>query len=247
MSWFREWFDSPLYEKLYRSRNEEEAALLVELLEKEIPKSGYPHILDLGCGRGRHSITLAQKGYKVTGIDLSSEAIRKAKKNAKKKGVEEIDFRVRDMRNPLPQQFDAVVNLFTTFGYFLDDDENAKVFTGVASMLPAKGIFVIDYLNEHRARKDLVPEETGMYENLHYHIVREIKDGMIFKKITFEGDELKGSVQYEERVKLYDTSWFRRELNNKGFKIKRCYGDYSGSEYNKETSPRMLMVAEKEN
>ncbi|MEX0648645.1 MAG: methyltransferase domain-containing protein [Balneolaceae bacterium] len=246
MSWFKEWFSSPLYEKLYASRNIDEAELLVNLIETEIPKLTYQDILDLGCGRGRHSISLAEKGYKVTGIDLSEEAIRTARKNAVERGFPEIDFRVRDMRNPLPRKFDAVVNLFTTFGYFLEDEENRRVLTGVASMLPGGGIFVIDYLNDQVARKELVPEEAGDYEKLHYHIRRKIKNGMIFKQITFNGDELKGSVQYEERVKLYNYKWFEQELTQRGFNIKKCYGDYTGSKFDEKTSRRLLLIAEKQ-
>lgn len=245
MSWFKEWFNSPLYEKLYANRNEEEAALLADLIEKEIPHTKFPRLLDLGCGRGRHSITLAEKGYLVTGVDLSEEAIQKAKENASVKGFPEINFKVGDMRNPLPQKFDAVVNLFTSFGYFLDDNENRKVLEGVASMLPAGGIFVIDYLNQQLVRKDLVPEETGTYDGLYYHIERKASDGVILKKIIFTGDDIKGSVQYDERVKLYGHEWFRSELRQNGFEIKECYGDYNGNKFDEETSPRLIMIAEK--
>jgi len=79
MSWFEEWFDSPLYEKLYANRNSDEAERLADLIEKEIPVKKYSTVLDLGCGRGRHSIALATRGYDVTGVDLSEEALAKAR------------------------------------------------------------------------------------------------------------------------------------------------------------------------
>ncbi|HKL03925.1 MAG TPA: methyltransferase domain-containing protein, partial [Cryomorphaceae bacterium] len=135
MSWFEEWFDSPLYEKLYSNRDEKDAASLAELIEEVIPVSDYRNILDLGCGRGRHSITLAQRGYQVTGIDLSKKAIQKAKRIARQKNLDNVEFFVRDMRAPLPKQFDAIVNLFTTFGYFLEDEENRRVLVNTQKML----------------------------------------------------------------------------------------------------------------
>ncbi len=67
MNWFEEWFDSPLYEKLYSNRDEEEARRLIEFLEQTLSLNNCTSILDLGCGRGRHSITLARRGYKVKG------------------------------------------------------------------------------------------------------------------------------------------------------------------------------------
>lgn len=246
MSWFREWFNSPLYEKLYSNRNEEEAALLADLIEKEAPRTKFPRLLDLGCGRGRHSITFAEKGYRVTGIDLSGEAIQKAEENASAKGLSEIEFVVGDMREPLPQTFDVVVNLFTSFGYFEDDSENRKVLAAVAAMLQKGGIFIIDYLNQNLARKDLVPEENGSYDGLQYQIERKITDGVILKKIMFSGDDIKGRVQYYERVKLYGYDWFHKEFRRMGFEIFKCYGDYYGNKFYEETSPRLLIIAKKQ-
>src|SRR5690625_5483861 len=111
MSWYEDWFDSPLYEKLYSNRNKEEAHLLADLIEDEIPKQSYPEILDLGCGRGRHSIALARRGYQVTGIDLSKEVVGKAEEIAEEAGLRNVTFLTGDMREPLDQRFDAVLNL----------------------------------------------------------------------------------------------------------------------------------------
>ncbi|NIV03976.1 methyltransferase domain-containing protein, partial [Candidatus Saccharibacteria bacterium] len=77
---------------LYAYRNKNEANKLAELIEREIPVSDYPTILDLGCGRGRHSITLAERGYHVLGIDLSKEVIAKAAQIAGKKDLPNLHF-----------------------------------------------------------------------------------------------------------------------------------------------------------
>lgn len=147
MDWFEDWFDSTLYEKLYANRDQKEAQQLINLLEETIPLQPHSKILDLGCGRGRHSISLARKGYHVKGIDLSERAIESAQEKAEGEGLEHVYFQVRDMRNPLPETFDAILNLFTTFGYFLDDNENTRVLDSVVRMLGMNGTFVLDYLN----------------------------------------------------------------------------------------------------
>jgi 2-polyprenyl-3-methyl-5-hydroxy-6-metoxy-1,4-benzoquinol methylase len=244
MSWFEEWFDSPLYEKLYANRNEEEAALLAELIASEIPLEDYPVILDLGCGRGRHSLELARRGYRVTGIDLSENAIEKAQKKAAGQKLANIDFMVRDMRQPLLQTFDAIVNLFTTFGYFLEDDENSKVLQGVSMMLKPNGLFMLDYLNREAVERNLVPEESGTYGGVHYRITRSIDDQMVFKSIRFSGGELKEPMEYQERVKLYDREWFEVHLKQAGMQMVKCYGDYRGKPFSSK-SDRLLMISKK--
>ena len=242
MSWFEEWFDSPLYEKLYSNRDEKEAASLADLIEEVIPVSDYQNILDLGCGRGRHSITLAERGYQVTGIDLSEKVIEKAKNIAKQKELQNVEFLVRDMRDPIPKQFNAVVNLFTTFGYFLEDEENRRVLRNTPKMLVKGGVLFIDYLNPHYVEKNFMPSESGIYENLIYNVTRKIKDGMVFKTVQFSGESLDKPVKYIERVKLYGLEWFKEVLGECGFKIIETYGNYNGAQFLSE-SPRMIIVA----
>jgi SAM-dependent methyltransferase len=245
MSWFEDWFNSPLYEKLYADRNDKEADLLANLIEKELPVNRYPKILDLGCGRGRHSITLARRGYHVTGIDLSTQAIKKAREKVSQYGLDNLTFHIGDMREPLPFQFDAVLNLFTSFGYFLNDSVNAKVLSSVNKMLQMDGILLIDYLNAHYVEINLVPNESGSYSGVTYQVERFIKNGMVFKKIRFSDGDLTEPIEYQERVKLYDLDWFKKHLNEAGFSLEKTYGDYTGNQFNKSESNRLLMIARK--
>lgn len=245
MNWFEEWFDSPLYEKLYAYRNKNEANKLADLIEGEIPKSDYPKILDLGCGRGRHSITLADRGYHVTGVDLSKQAITKAIQIASEKELSNLHFQVGDMRRPLDKTFDAVLNLFTTFGYFLKDAENAQVIASVRKMLDSGGIFILDYLNAFKVRKDLIPEEEELFQGMTIHLEREIRENMVYKNILFNGDELLKPIEYQERVKLYGLDWFEKKFAKYGFGIKKIYGSYEGEDFDKDKSSRLLMIAKK--
>lgn len=243
MDWFEEWFDSPLYEKLYANRDEAEARRLVELLVDELELNKCSKILDLGCGRGRHSINLNKKGYQVKGIDLSAQAIKTAREKVKKMGLENISFEVRDMRNPLDETFDAIVNLFTTFGYFESDAENASVFDSVVAMLKPGGIFVIDYLNATKVRQSFKPSDRGEFQGIEYDIQRFIRKDAIYKKIEFAGDRVNGERIYSERVKLYDFDWFQKKMEKRNFHIEHVYGDYEGKPFDPDTSNRLLIIS----
>jgi cyclopropane fatty-acyl-phospholipid synthase-like methyltransferase len=245
MSWYKKWFNSPLYEKLYANRNEEEATFLADFIEKIIPKSKYPEILDLGCGRGRHSITFAKRRYNVTGIDLSEKAIETAITKSDSERLDNTHFEIRDMRDPIDKKFDAIVNLFTTFGYFLDDDENRNVLKSASEMLRKDGIFILDYLNAVKVKKEINPTETGKIDDMDYTIKRKIADGMVFKSITFSHSSYSEPVTFSERVKLYELHWFEENLATTGFEITDVFGDYRGNSFDETESPRLLIISKK--
>ncbi len=111
--WFENWFDSPYYHVLYKHRDFSEAELFIDKLIKYFNPNSNSRFLDLGCGKGRHSIYLNKKGYNAVGIDLSEENIAGASQFEN----ENLKFCVEDMRNmDRTNQFDYVLNLFTSFG-----------------------------------------------------------------------------------------------------------------------------------
>jgi len=244
MDWFEEWFDSPLYEKLYANRDEQEAQQLIAFLEQTLDLNDCSSILDLGCGRGRHAINLGKKGYQVKGIDLSEEAIHTAREQAEALGLENVSFEVRDMRNPLPETFDAIVNLFTTFGYFKKDDENALVLDSAVNMLNDRGVFVLDYLNAQKVEQNFVAEEEGEFQGIRYQIKRYVQNGAIHKDIVFAGEGLSSPKSYWERVKLYDLDWFKNEMSDRNLEITKVNGDYQGGDFDPKTSPRLLIISQ---
>lgn len=245
MSWFKDWFDSHLYELLYSYRNEAEADKLAGLIEKEIPKQTYPKLVDVGCGRGRHSISLAERGYRVTGFDLSPQAIEKARNIARRRGLKQVQFLVNDMREPLDETFDAALNLFTTFGYFFEEGENVDVLRSIHKMLRENGLFLIDFMNAKKVARELVPEEAGSHKGIVYKINRFIEDGFVYKKIKFEGEKSKHQQEYTERVKLFDKEWFAENLRDCGFTPLNVWGDYSGGDFDEGESPRLIILSKK--
>lgn len=243
MSWYRDWFDSPLYEKMYANRDEEEASRLSEFIARSAPVNHYPYVLDLGCGRGRHSLNLARHGYNVKGIDLSPNAIEKARKKAAEAGLD-ITFQVGDMREVSEKDMDMVVNLFTTFGYFEQDEENRLVLKNVYDMLRTGGLFFLDYLNMNQAKKDFIPEEKGHIDDISFQIRRKKDQQHFMKEMTFQVPGEREQT-FSERVKQYDLKWFEDSFEHIGFTLLQTFGGYSGEEFDENSSPRLLMLCEK--
>jgi len=111
-------------------------------------------VLDLCCGQGRHSVELAKRGLKVTGLDLSESLLDEARQAAVDAGVE-VRFVRRDMRDiPFSAEFDAVICMFTAFGYLETDEEDQKVICAAAGALKPGGALLLDLANHdanHRA------------------------------------------------------------------------------------------------
>src|SRR4051812_4584833 len=94
--WYKEWFNSPYYDTLYYKRNEQEAAAFIQLLIGHLDPKPESLMLDVACGKGRHSRVLAEMGFDITGIDISETAIAEAKKTE----TEHLHFFCHDMRLP---------------------------------------------------------------------------------------------------------------------------------------------------
>ena len=109
--WFTDWFNTSYYHILYKDRNDEDAQLFMRNITEFLKLQKTSHILDLPCGKGRHSIYLNSLGYKVTGADLSKNSILAAKKFEN----DSLHFDVQDMRKPISNTYNAIFNLFTSF------------------------------------------------------------------------------------------------------------------------------------
>ncbi len=246
MSWFEDWFDTSLYETLYASRDFAEAEQMADLINGEFPASSFKTVLDLACGRGRHSLNLARRGYDVLGVDLAPSAIKKASSLIPVDLEDKMAFQVHDMRKPLDRKFDLIVNLFTSFGYFESDDENRQVLRNIQEMLKDGGGFVIDFLSAPYVRKNLVKSESQRFDDYTVDITRVINEEKRMVQKTMHFHTGSKSAEFTERVKLFDEAWFRSELAALGFSIRGVYGDYEGGSYKNEESPRLIIFAAKE-
>ena len=235
--WFTDWFNTSYYHILYKNRNDEDAQLFMRNITKFLQLSTNSHILDLPCGKGRHSIYLNSLGYKVTGADLSENSINYAKNFEN----DSLNFAVKDMRKPLSQSYDAIFNLFTSFGYFENDEDDILVLENIKNGLNEHGVMVLDFLNVVNVKKHLIPKEIKTVDEITFRIEREIKNGFILKHISFTDKGQDHS--YTEKVKYIDLDKFETYFNSVGLKINHIFGDYQLSEFQPESSNRLIIVA----
>ena len=240
MDWFAEWVDTPYYHILYKNRDDSEAQNFIDNLLKylQLPKSN--KILDLACGKGRHSIYLNKLGYEVTGLDLSSHSI----KTAKKMENEHLKFVVGDMRSVyFPNEFDAVFNLFTSFGYFNDENDNLKVYQSVYEQLKPNGVFVMDFMNASLVEHNLIPYEEKEVDGIRFFIRKKIDNNVIVKDIKFtdQGRDF----HYQERVNICKL-WYFKDLAEKAqLKFRAVFGDYQLNEFDEKNSARLILIFQK--
>ncbi|CAM1333518.1 class I SAM-dependent methyltransferase [Tenacibaculum aestuariivivum] len=235
--WFTSWFDTTYYHTLYKHRNDADAQFFMRNITSflKLPKSS--HIADLPCGKGRHAVYLNSLGYKVTGGDLSSNSITHAKKFEN----ENLHFEIWDMRNPIKLKYDAIFNLFTSFGYFDDDNEDIAILKSIKNGLKNNGVCVLDFLNVEKVKKYLVENETKTIDGIEFHIKREIKDGFILKHISFFADNKQHT--YTEQVKFLTLAKMQTYFKKANLKIKHVFGDYALNNFETNTSDRLILIA----
>ncbi|WP_296317237.1 class I SAM-dependent methyltransferase [Winogradskyella sp. UBA3174] len=234
--WYASWFDTPYYHILYKDRDYSEGQVFMDNLTNylNIPEGG--KILDLACGKGRHSVYLNKLGYNLTGVDLSEQSIAHAKQFEN----ETLKFNVHDMSKPYPDTFDAVFNLFTSFGYFEDENCNLETIKSIKEELNENGFGVIDFMNVNYILENLVEENVKTVEGIDFNQKRRLKDGYIVKDIHFEVDG--EDYEFQERVRAFTLEDFETLFEKAGVYLLDVFGDYKLRKYYSKTSERLIMI-----
>lgn len=241
-NWFSNWFNSPYYHHLYFERDEKEAADFMQVLLENLQPQLLDQMLDIACGKGRHARFLAQKGYIVTGIDISPDSIAAAKEHEN----EHLQFFVHDMRLPFHTNFfDYAFNLFTSFGYFKTDREHRNAIGNIAKALKPGGKLTIDYLNVHFTEDHLVHQSEKMLDDVNYVMTRWYDEHIFYKKIVIEDEKNKEPLEFMEKVAKFNLGDFNEMLSYHRLQIKEVFGDYQLGHYDLKKSPRMILIAEK--
>jgi ubiquinone/menaquinone biosynthesis C-methylase UbiE len=243
LPWYQTWFNED-YLEVYGHRDEAEARRAIALAERELGLSVGDRVLDLCCGNARHSVELAERGLAVVALDLSSALLRSGAKKARDEGVK-VGFVQGDARHIAVQGgFDAVVNFFTSFGYFDADEDNALVIENVARVLKTRGKFLIDYFNVEHLRKNLVRKSVLRVGSARVREERRIDTvtKRVNKTITIERDGVEK--RYFESIRLYGEDELRSMLESCGLSVSRTFGDYDGGSVD-VARPRLILVGEK--
>ena len=240
MNWFKDWFNSKYYHILYKNRNEIEAKLFLDKLINYLPIQKNQKIIDVACGKGRHSIYLNSLGFNVHGIDLSKKSIDIAKKYENKS----LHFSIHDMRKGYKANyFDLSINLFTSFGYFSNNQDDQDAINAMSSNLKENGILIIDFMNVNNVINNLLHKEKKIIQNIEFNIKREIKKNYIIKKIHIK-DKKKNEV-FQEKVKMLTLDDFLFLIKNANLKTIDIFGDYKLNPFNTQKSERLILVCKK--
>lgn len=244
--WYKKWFSNKFYLELYQHRDEEDARWMINLLQRSISVNTKSRVLDIACGSGRHSLELARRGFEVTGFDLSEFLINEAKKGLKESVEKDlkVKFIIKDMRYfNFKESFDIAVNIFTSFGYFDNDEENFRVIKNVSDSLKKGGYFVFDFINKKYLEKNIVPYSIDRKGKFTIKQNRRIENDFVIKEISIK----KGKVELEfnEVLRLYSLNEFKKVFESYKLRIQSIYGDYSGNKFNLNKSQRLIIIAKK--
>jgi SAM-dependent methyltransferase len=246
MSWYKDWFRDANYRVVYEHRDESEAEAMIDLIEKTIGRDTRRRVLDVACGSGRHTLSFARRGYAdVVGIDLSPTLLSEARANARQEGLA-VEFIERDMRDIPRETFDLAVNLFTSFGYFESDAENASVIDAVAKQLSAGGHVVIDFFNSALVRSHHVAHDTRVLSSgTVLEQSRWTENGRVEKRLILHEPNSAEAHEFIESVRMFELSDFERMFTAAGLELERTFGSYSGEPFDRERSERLIMFAKK--
>jgi len=244
MEWWQKYFSED-YLKLYR-HDESETSRETDAIVRMLQIDPGEKILDLACGFGRHSVKLAERGFKVTGYDLSESFLKHAQELANSIEVK-IDLKQGDMRDiPYKDEFDVVINMFTAFGFFENEKEDLKVLKGVHKALKPGGQFLMDVINRETAIQVGAPRRW-IREN-HSYLLEERFFDFFRSRLELTNQLILVNGERKEAnysIRLYTLTEMLGLFNAAGLVLTDVYGDFSGALYNAE-SPRMILVAQKE-
>lgn len=229
-TWYNTLFNEDylaIYEHIWTpERADHEVDLISDLLQ--LPEGS--RILDLGCGVGRHAIRLARRGYAVTGLDLSPLFLKIAQAEANRMGVS-VEWVESDMRQiPFENEFDAVINMFTSFGYFESDEEDLKALQAVYRALKPKGIVLMQYVNRESVLRRFQPDVEIDGHNGYWcqeHRSFDLWTGRLNSELTItnpQGD----SSDYTYSNRFYTLTELITQFDKAGFRVDSCYGGLDG-------------------
>lgn len=205
------------------------------------------NLLDLCCGPGRHAVEFARCGFRVTGVDQSPFLLERAREHASKAGTS-IEWIMEDMRSFLrPATFDLACNLFTSFGYFKDEQDDLRVLRNLHQSLNERGVLVIEVLGKERLARtwqNTVSEELGDGSLIVQRPKLRDDCCRVYTEWTLMKDGRARSFSFEHAI--YSGRELKDRLLNCGFEKVELFGDLQGTAYDLEAK-RLIAVARKSN
>jgi SAM-dependent methyltransferase len=245
--WYESFFGRDYLDVYAHQFNEQLARKEAGFALRALDLKAGTQVLDLCCGQGRHAVALAVAGCAVTGLDLSQQYLDMAQSEARKAGVDLETVRA-DMREiPFEGRFDAVVNMFSSFGYLESEEEDTKVLFAVARALQAGGRLLLDLLNRewviaNYEERDWHEDADGtLYLERRHFDLDSSRNHVTFTVITPNGEQREIGGHH---IRLYTLREIRGLLMTAGLDFERAYGGFDGEDYSIDAR-RMIIVARK--
>jgi len=219
------------------------APMEVAFLLKQLRLKKGARLLDVCCGPARHSILLAKRGFSVTGLDYSTDYLKEAAQKAKKAGVSLTLVRGDMRRLKFSGEFDAAINLFTSFGYFQRFSDDIKTLKGVARALKSGGLFIIDIVHGDFVSKNFRASYWLKLEDGSYHLESSklTKDGVFNTWTRIKNGK---AVERSFFTRLYSKSRMSAALRRAGLEPLKFWGGFRGEKLTAKTN-RLIVLAVK--
>jgi SAM-dependent methyltransferase len=243
--WYKEFFDED-YLRIYTpflppEKTAREVTGIIALLN--LPTGS--RMLDLCCGHGRHAIPLAQHGYQVSGLDLSEVLLQRAEIEAEMANVE-INWIHSDMKYiPFKNEFAAVINVFTSFGYLESEEEDLQVLQQVYQALKPNGLFLLETVYQPRVMRSFTPHGITRYndgllvlEERHIDLLTSRNEVRI-TMIDPEGQR----TEHRHSMRIYTLTELVQMLKSVGLPVQAYYGGLDGSALTMDS--RLVVISQK--
>lgn len=244
MEWWRHFFNEGTGQIMFTEEAWQRAEQNCDALTALLGIAPGAKILDLACGPGRYAIPLARRGYRVVGLDITETYLAQAQAKAEEQQLE-IEFMEGDMRHiPFERTFDAVINLFTSFGYFEQEEEHLKVLQGVHKSLKPGGRFLLELMNR-----------DWLIRHFQARDWRELPEGIFFeeRKLNLEHNRIEGHwvtlsgterKEYHHSLRLFTLAELLGLFARAGLSVLGYYGGLQQEPLTLE-SPRLAILAER--
>lgn len=253
--WWKSFFKPITSEVMFKPRQGKQTLLEVDEVLKQLGNRKNLEILDLCCGEGRHSVLFAKKGHKVFGLDFTGNFLKVARSSAMKARLQ-IKFVKGDMKMTSSYfhkgEFDAVVSLYNSFGYFDKRSNDFKTLKEVSKVLKPGGFFIINTINGSGAKTRLEKPMSMGYE-ISKNLFMIDKAYLDFKKMrthsnwtVVDARKKKTSIfrgSFQQNV--YTHQEMKKMLNRAGFKIIKTWGILQGGSFDEQKSWHQTVMVQK--
>ncbi|MBT5875368.1 MAG: class I SAM-dependent methyltransferase [Candidatus Latescibacteria bacterium] len=232
------WYETYFGEDYLRGDRHEDTSLEIDGLMTLLGPADGRLVLDLGCGYGRHGLSLVQNGYRVVGLDLSLPLLRRASTGG-------LTCVRADMRSvPFLGGFHGVVSMFNAFGYFEDESENFVALQEIEAVLQPGGRLIMQLVNRDYLVRTFVEEEIRREDGL--MILEEREFDVVSSRVMTTTTVIDGVDQrvYHSSIRVYSLSELDMLLSASGLRIIEVYGGLDQRLFDWNTN-QLVVVAEK--